>query len=60
MSRTLYGDVFMDMEESCKILNISKNTLSKRIKDGIHKCYKIGRKFYLKEKEIKEYLGISE
>jgi excisionase family DNA binding protein len=49
----------LKMSEICEILQVSKNTLSKLLKDGAVKSYKIGRLRRFAAEDIMEYLAES-
>ena len=49
-------DTWIDTEDVCSSLNISKRTLQKHVKAGIFKSSTIGRRVYFKAPEILSYL----
>jgi excisionase family DNA binding protein len=47
----------LKMSEICEILQVSKNTLGKLLRDGVVKSYKIGRLRRFAAEDLMEYLA---
>ena len=56
-SKIMEGSKFYVVEDLMKILSLSKLTIRGYLRKGKIKCFKLGRRYYVAEKNLKAFLG---
>lgn len=56
--KRLFDVNFHTIDEAAEILSVHHDTIRNRVERGEMKAVRIGRKNYISEKELKNYLGV--